>query len=126
MDKTMYLADDFKQVKESSDEAVIELLKAKDRMKQPESQGTTKQAERNEKDAKVQASRRSKKASQGQTNPTSNKWGRPTAILNTRIPQELSDLLDDMIYRSKKAGSPTTKQAVTIEALTRFVLSRKR
>ena len=31
---------------------------------------------------------------------------KPVAILNTRIPQALSDELDDAVYRSKKDGSP--------------------
>ena len=51
-------------------------------------------------------------------------WGRPVAILNTRIPQELSDLIDDLVYKSKKDGAPTTKQAITIEALVAYLESR--
>lgn len=44
-------------------------------------------------------------------------WGRPTALFNTRIPQEMSDLLDDLVYRLKKEGKPHTKQTIAIEAL---------
>lgn len=44
-------------------------------------------------------------------------WGRPTALFNTRIPQEMSELLDDLVYRLKKEGKPHTKQTIAIEAL---------
>ncbi len=44
-------------------------------------------------------------------------WGRPTALFNTRIPQEMSELLDDLVYRLKKEGKPHTKQTIAIEAI---------
>jgi hypothetical protein len=52
-------------------------------------------------------------------------WGRPTALFNTRIPQEMSELLDDLVYRLKKEGKPHTKQTIAIEAL-EFVPCKKR
>lgn len=48
-------------------------------------------------------------------------WGRPTALFNTRIPQEMSDLLDDLVYRLKKDGKPHTKQTIAIEALESYL-----
>lgn len=48
-------------------------------------------------------------------------WGRPTALFNTRIPQEMSDLLDDLVYRLKKEGKPHTKQTIAIEALESYL-----
>ena len=48
-------------------------------------------------------------------------WGRPTALFNTRIPREMSDLLDDLVYRLKKEGKPHTKQTIAIEALESYL-----
>lgn len=48
-------------------------------------------------------------------------WGRPTALFNTRIPERMSELLDDLVYQRKKQGKPCTKQAIAIEALEMFL-----
>ena len=45
-------------------------------------------------------------------------WGPPAALFNTRIPQDMSDRLDDLAYKLKKAKvQPATKQALAQEAL---------
>ena len=45
-------------------------------------------------------------------------WGPPMALFNTRIPQGMSDRLDDLAYKLKKAKvKPATKQALAQEAL---------
>ena len=44
-------------------------------------------------------------------------WGKPVSLLNTRIPSEMAELLDDLVYRLKKNGTPRTKQELAHEAL---------
>ena len=44
-------------------------------------------------------------------------WSLPTSGFNTRIPPELSDLIDDLVYQRRKDGNrKQTKQQLTIEA----------
>jgi len=126
MDKDNYLTDDFKQVSQNSDDTVFELLKAKEKGTKP----TDNKKTLPEKRIPRTPSKASK--SNDRTTPSKNataegkfpeSWGKPTTILNTRIPQELSDKLDDHVYQSKKKGKPTTKQATTIAALAYFFAS---
>ena len=44
-------------------------------------------------------------------------WGRPTALFNTRISEELSQSLDDLVYLLRKQRTPKTKQQLANEAL---------
>ncbi|MEM8671123.1 MAG: hypothetical protein AAGG48_26600 [Planctomycetota bacterium] len=44
-------------------------------------------------------------------------WGKPVATLNTRIPEQMSELLDDLIYRLRKQGTTKTKQDLAREAI---------
>ena len=45
-------------------------------------------------------------------------WGPPAALFNTRIPQSMSDRLDDLAYKLMNAKvKPATKQALAQEAL---------
>lgn len=46
---------------------------------------------------------------------------KPTITLNTRIPQSLSEKIDDHIYLSRKKGKPETKQSLTIKALAKLL-----
>ena len=55
-------------------------------------------------------------------------WSRPTAILNTRIPPELDDMLDDYIQEKRKTwksnarkGPEPTKQSVVFMALDKLL-----
>ncbi len=127
MDKTNYLSDDFKQMSQNADDTIFELLKAKEKVT------ATTTGKKNTSPEKHTA-RHLSKANNSIGRRTSSKgataevkipktWGKPTAILNTRIPQELSDKLDDHVYQSKKKGKSTTKQATTIAALTYFLES---
>lgn len=60
-------------------------------------------------------------AKTAQTAVATEEWGKPVAIFNTRIPVELSSLLDDLVYRRKKEGTPVTRQQLAIEALSNLV-----
>ena len=51
------------------------------------------------------------------TPPKRNDWGKPIAHFNTRIPERMSELLDDLTYRLRKQGTPRTKQELAHEAL---------
>lgn len=54
----------------------------------------------------------------GETQKSPVEWGSPTALFNPRIPQSMSDQLDDLAYKLKKAKvQPATKQALAQEAL---------
>lgn len=137
MDKSNFLADDFQQVARKSDDAVFELLKQKEREKsQPErkaekvhessSPKIKRKVRRPESSGVLDSTKKkSTKPESEKTSKPPREWGRPVAILNTRIPQELADLIDDRVYHSKKSGQATTKQAITIEALTRYLVGRR-
>ncbi len=137
MDKSNFLADDFQQIARKSDDAVFELLKQKEREKSKEAR-TSKADQQNTRPkikrevkrpqsdvARETAPKPEKKSKREHPVESPKEWGRPVAILNTRIPQELSDLIDDLVYRTKKDGSPKTKQAITIEALVKYVSSQR-
>lgn len=47
----------------------------------------------------------------------SREWGKPVSLFNTRIPIEMAELLDDLVYTLKKQGTPRTKQELAHEAL---------
>ena len=123
MDKSNYLLDDFEQVAKKSDDTVYELLRLKETGKPKEQRRKPKIAEESQEEAKA-TSARAKKSKPKEPQIDDSNWGRPVAILNTRIPVELSELIDDLVYRSKKSGNPTTKQAITIEALKELVKKR--
>jgi hypothetical protein len=46
-------------------------------------------------------------------------WSRPTSLFNTRIPPEMAELLDDLVYKLKKEKQfpIATKQALAQQAL---------
>ena len=44
-------------------------------------------------------------------------WGKPVAHFNTRIPEKMAELLDDLVYKLRKKGEQKTKQDLAQEAL---------
>ena len=42
---------------------------------------------------------------------------KPKVALNTRIPKQVSDQLDDLIYFAKKRGKTLTKQSLVVRSL---------
>ena len=115
MAKSNYLAEDFQEVSEKSDEVVFELLKQKE-LQKTDGKNTGKTAE------PVTSQDAAKETPPEQVVPeipvhALHQTIKPNVALNTRIPQELSDLIDDLVYQSKKQGHPTSKQAIAIEAL---------
>ncbi len=44
-------------------------------------------------------------------------WGKPVAHFNTRIPEKMAELLDDLVYKLRKKGEQKTKQDLAREAL---------
>ncbi|MEM8671019.1 MAG: hypothetical protein AAGG48_26050 [Planctomycetota bacterium] len=44
-------------------------------------------------------------------------WGKPVAHFNTRIPEQMSESLNDLIYKLRKRGIHGTKQELAREAL---------
>ena len=128
MNNAGFMAQDFQQIKTKSDDAVFEMLKnrdgennAKKRSLQKQLRKCAEQAPQN----KVERPTVSKSPTPAKTvklkDVEPKEWGQPVTLFNTRIPQELSDLLDDLVYKSKKEGNPITKQAIAIEALTELV-----
>jgi len=111
MNKSKHLIDDFNQISEASENEVFELLKQK-------KHATSRVPESNQRTA-VSKSLVEQSLPLGPAGQSR----RPTATLNTRIPQELSDRIDDFVYRTKKQCNPTTKQAVTIAALELYLKS---
>jgi len=74
--------------------------------------------EKQERKTRIKAERSEKPAVQKERIAAKPKeWGRPTALFNTRIPQEMSELLDDLVYKLRKASTPKTKQQLANEAL---------
>ncbi len=55
-----------------------------------------------------------KKAAKSQS---SVEWGKPVAHFNTRIPEKMAELLDDLVYKLRKKGEQKTKQDLAQEAL---------
>ena len=131
-------AEDFQSIKRSADDAVFEFLKKGEATKQEAKDERSKvasskdeqmietepatQEEKPERKDRLRTVRHK----QGETKKHSpaagpKEWGKPVALFNTRIPQEMSELLDDLVYRLKKNGKPHTKQAIAIEALDAYL-----
>ena len=114
MDKTDFLADDFEQVAKGTDDAVFEMLKKSHRSTKASPRKSKPMDEQTKKSAPKNMRQRSDHAVRTNSQIEPQSWGKPVPVLNTRIPQELSGLLDDYIYEAKKRGEPTTKQAIAI------------
>ena len=134
-------AQDFQSITESADDAVMQFLKQgnqKESAPQPEpvkvqvpevdeskSENVVSietAAEKSERKEKPKSEKKEKPEVPRQKPFSKPKeWGRPTALFNTRIPQEMAELLDDLVYRLKKEGKPHTKQTIAIEALESYL-----
>ena len=57
--------------------------------------------------------------------PKVKEWGRPTALFNTRIPQEMAELLDDLVYKLRKSGEPKSKQDLAAEAIANLLATHQ-
>ena len=125
------LAEDFEEANHAADMAVIRMLKqtSVDDARNGTSPETSKASG---------PTRRSKKAPAGNSGPPDRcadstatrrgknvsvkpvTWSRPTALFNTRIPPEMGELLDELLYRLRKerreSGAAVTKQALALEA----------
>lgn len=140
-------AQDFQTITKSADDAVFAFLKQGQQKETPpeetaqkivevsaspdpetvtvrtdentETQSVEEKAERKSRSRAERSERTSTPKERATAKPK--EWGRPTALFNTRIPQEMSDLLDDLVYRLKKEGKPHTKQTIAIEALESYL-----
>lgn len=130
-------AQDFQSITESADDAVMQFLKQGTQketapqpepvkvhapaVEEPDSENVVSidsAAEKSERKEKPKAERKDKPEVPRQKSvPKPKEWGRPTALFNTRIPQEMAELLDDLVYRLRKSNSPKTKQDLAYEAL---------
>jgi hypothetical protein len=140
-------AQDFQSIKESADDAVMQFLKHGQQNETPKEKATpkiveisaspdpeaviVKSGEKTENESVEEKADRKNRSRAEKSEKTATpkervsakpkEWGRPTALFNTRIPQEMSDLLDDLVYRLKKEGKPHTKQTIAIEALDAYL-----
>lgn len=130
MNNAGFLKEDFKQITTNSDDAVFEMLKTnenKNAAENPNPTRTIKPAARTLRNEAAQKPNRHAKTSDKTDlakNLESIRWGKPVVLFNTRIPEELSGLLDDLVYESKKEGNPITKQSIAIDALAEFLNAR--
>jgi len=132
--KVNSFAADFQAMSQSADDKVLAFLtqgKEKESKEMsveaapPEPKATrldkvateTSKAERRNVRPKPKQKEKRQQTKPSQTAETAESWSKPVAIFNTRIPQEMSDLLDDLVYQRKKEGHPITKQQLAIEAL---------
>ena len=138
-------AQDFQSIKESADDAVMQFLKhgtQRESAPQPEPAKIPTPAVEEQKSDNVVSIEVAGETTERKEKPKSEKkdkpemprqksgakpkeWGRPTALFNTRIPQEMSDLLDDLVYRLKKEGKPHTKQTIAVQALESILAQHK-
>ena len=43
-------------------------------------------------------------------------WEKPDCGFNTRIPKQMNELIDDLVYKLRKKGTAKTKQELALEA----------
>ena len=118
--KVNSLADDFAGINKAADSNVLSILtdqKQKQDKSTVESHKPNKQLA-SEPSATPQAEDAEPSQPKKSKQPRKPKdWGRPVAHFNTRIPEQMSELLDDLIYRLRKKGTPKTKQELAHEAI---------
>ncbi|MCP4175461.1 MAG: hypothetical protein GY758_32340 [Fuerstiella sp.] len=101
------LADDFRVMTARADQT-IELLK-----QEREEEALERVESCSESGVRTESSHKTEKPS-----PSPANWGRPTALLNTRIPADMAEALDDLVYRLRKERrTRVTKQHLTAEAI---------
>ena len=107
MNNRNLLADDFRAMKTRADQT-IELLK------QERAEETLERVEScSETGVRTESPHKTEKSS-----PPPADWGRPTALLNTRIPANMAEALDDLVYQLRKERrTRVTKQDLTAEAI---------
>lgn len=119
-------AADFEGLNKSADDKVFAMLKSAEstneaptepaadvKPKKPKAVTEIEQAKTEHPKAKIVKTEKSKN-----TRPSSPaEWGRPTAHFNTRIPEKMAELLDDLVYKLKKNGEQKTKQDLALEAI---------
>lgn len=118
-------AADFEGLNKSADDKVFAMLKSAEKeneaapkppatMKTHEEKMTTL-LENKKKQEPKNSQKATKKKSVKSTSVTG--WGRPVAHFNTRIPEKMSELLDDLVYKLRKQGRQKTKQELAQEAI---------
>ena len=124
--KVNSLADDFAGINKAADSNVLSILSEE---KQKQQQGVEKKGTDDSPSPGKQASARpdanpladgathQRKPAKPRQPQKIKDWGRPVAHFNTRIPEQMSELLDDLIYRLRKKGTPRTKQELAHEAI---------
>lgn len=116
------LAGDFEGISKAADSKVLELLHEKQKpasnenvnKSNPEKMVERKSDSQDKKDKESQPSKAKPKSSKPRQLED---WGRPIAHFNTRIPEPMSELLDDLIYKLRKRGISKSKQDLAREAL---------
>jgi len=117
-------AADFEGINKSADDRVLEMLRNADHVptevKQPLPEKEPKKAVTSSDSNTTQLTpvgertevRRKKEKPRPRV-----EWGKPVAHFNTRIPVQMADLLDDLVYKLRKKGDHKTKQDLAHEAL---------
>ena len=123
--KVNSLADDFAGINKAADSNVLSILseekqnksreKGADQPGKPDKQVTA--ASNDTSQAAKSESTHHRKPTKARQPRKLEDWGKPVAHFNTRIPEQMSELLDDLIYRLRKKGRPKTKQQLAHEAI---------
>lgn len=118
--KVNSLADDFAGINKAADNNVLSIL-TEEKQKQAKGNQAARQspkqvASKANPESHAENSKTSQPKKTKQLRKTKD-WGKPVANLNTRIPERMSELLDDLIYRLRKKGTPKTKQELAHEAI---------
>lgn len=120
-------AADFEGLNKSADNKVFAMLKQAEKTTSEVSEQPTALTSETSNDAKL-VKKAVKNEPQSMINKTKRKretepkepveWGKPVSHFNTRIPEKMSELLDDLVYKLRKKGKHRTKQDLAFEALT--------
>ena len=115
------LAKDLAGISNGADSRVLALLNETKKQTTAPSSPQKPKAEKAGIDNNEEQSRQAKETRVNRSKPPRARqvvdWGKPVAHFNTRIPESLSELLDDLVYKLKKKGEHKTKQELAHEAL---------
>jgi len=103
-------ADDFEQLSKTA-ESAVKLVR------QSESQNSISSRKKNDQKSGSVTESVSLKPRQKNKPRKPRSWGKPVATFNTRIPEQMSGLLDDLVYRLRKSGKSKSKQELAHEAI---------
>ncbi len=118
------LAADFEGLNKSADDKMFAMLRTAER--EPTEVRPVEQKMKTRKSAAPSESKQDPKTSVAATTEAKRKkekpkteleWGKPVAHFNTRIPEKMAELLDDLVYKLRKKGDQKTKQDLAQEAL---------